>query len=222
MKAMLSLLTRSSFEFGEREREREEADGDDILIHHSLNLLTSVSPPSSSSPMDTSSEWSVSLMTGQVCCNEASLLQTHLDTPLHQHQPPPSPGFWGLNLVKKNSMKVFNGPRLRYQWTHFRFISAQSLQTQWRMVRERRRGGEPRQYQSGFPHSFYESFKSTFVPADSRPGLVWRHWIKWALKCELRTDPPIQIVMSTRITVILILTHQTRHSPTTHYKQKTD
>ena len=34
-------------------------------------------------------------------------------------------------------------PRLRYQWTHFRFISDKSLQTQWRMVRVRSEAESP-------------------------------------------------------------------------------
>ena len=76
-------------------------------------------------------------------------------------------------------MKVFNGPRLRYQWTHFRFISDKSLQTQWRMVRVRSEaeGREPpRQYQSGFLHSFHESFKSTFLAG--RTGRTRQVWLE--------------------------------------------
>ena len=91
--------------------------------------------------------------------------------------------------------------------------------------RERAESREPpRQYQSGFLHSFHESFKSTFLagPAESRTGLAWLETLNqmgikmWAE--DLRWDPPIEIVMSTRITVILILTqpnqdHYKKHQP---------
>ena len=105
----------------EREREREEADGDDILIHHSLNLLTSVSPPSSSSPMDTSSEWSVSLMTGQVCCNEASLLSP-TDTPRHPSASTPTATvtrILGFKSCQKEFHESFQWPEIEISMNSF-------------------------------------------------------------------------------------------------------